>query len=45
MKMTEWQKKRTFGPAVEHMEDGSFRAYCTWCAFRVAPQPNVKEGL
>ena len=36
MKMTEWQKKRTFGPVVEHMkDDGSWRAYCTWCAFRV----------
>lgn len=35
MKMTEWQKKRTFGPVVEHMKDGSFRAICTRCAFRV----------
>lgn len=35
IKMTEWQKKRTFGPAIEHLKDGTFRAHCTWCAFRV----------
>lgn len=35
MKMTEWQKKRTFGPVAELMKDGTFRALCTWCAFRV----------
>ena len=26
---------RTFGPAVHHEEDGTFRASCTWCHFRV----------
>lgn len=35
MTMTEFQKKRTFGPVIEHMKDGTFRALCTWCAFRV----------
>lgn len=35
MKMTEWQKKRTFGPTIEQLKDGSFRGLCTWCAFRV----------
>lgn len=32
--MSTWREKRTFGPIVEH-KDGSFRAHCTWCAFRV----------
>ena len=35
MKKSTWRDKRTFGPAVEHMKDGSFRAICTWCCFRV----------
>ena len=35
MKMTEFEKKRTFGPVIEHLKDGSLRALCTWCAFRV----------
>lgn len=35
MKLTKWQKQRTFGPVIEQREDGSFRASCTWCAFRV----------
>lgn len=30
-----WRDKRTFGPAIEHMPDGSFRPICTWCTFRV----------
>lgn len=35
VKMSEWRKKRTFGPTIERCKDGSFRALCTWCAFRV----------
>ena len=30
-----WQDKRSFGPIVRHEDDGSFRASCTWCVFRV----------
>lgn len=26
---------RTFGPAVIHEKDGTFRAVCTWCHFRI----------
>ena len=45
MKMTEWQKKRTFGPVIERMKDGTFRALCTWCAFRVGNAcPHVKPS-
>ena len=31
-----WRDERTFGPTVVHNPaDGSFRAHCTWCTFRV----------
>lgn len=31
-----WRDKGTFGPAIIHKEDdGSFRAVCTWCVFRI----------
>jgi len=26
---------RSFGPAVVHEPDGTFRASCTWCHFRI----------
>ncbi len=26
---------RSFGPAVVHWPDGTFRATCTWCTFRI----------
>jgi hypothetical protein len=35
MKKSKWRDKRTFGPIVRHEDDGSFRASCTWCVFRV----------
>ena len=35
IEMTAWQKNRTFGPTVKQMPDGTLRALCTWCAFRV----------
>lgn len=30
-----WRDRRSFGPVVQHEPDGSLRALCTWCAFRV----------
>lgn len=30
-----WRDKRTFGPIVQREPDGSLRALCTWCVFRV----------
>lgn len=26
---------RTFGPAIIHEEDGTLRASCSWCQFRI----------
>lgn len=26
---------RSFGPIIHHEEDGSFRASCDWCIFRI----------
>ncbi len=32
---SKWREKRSFGPIVQQEPDGSLRAHCSWCCFRV----------
>jgi hypothetical protein len=35
---------RTFGPAVVHEKDGTFRPVCTYCFLRVGQHCTEKQG-